>query len=993
MNKTYKKMMARGIKGSLSRFFAIVCIVALGTGFLSGLLSTTGDMQDSADDYYRSHDAYDANVKGTLGLTQDDVDYINGLDYVRKAEGLYTTDLLVDVDDEESVETKVMGENLDKASKQGSLNRFEIVEGRMPENAKECLIEIPNQYGIKHKLGESITISRTNDDYKDVIKDFKYREYEVVGIVKSPLYVSLHGDITTVGAGTIKLGLFLSDEAYSTEVFAQCYMTFNGVRNLPSAGEEYKDKIKEYDKRLKAVGRERAGLRTEEVKAEAQKKLDKAEKKYNAGRAEARSELASAKSELDSAERKIASGQREIDRAKKELKAKKKQVNALKAQLDEMKPTVKQLEAIVEAGGKLTEEEQAFLEQYYTGMKTLKASQKAIKSAKVKIEAEQIKINEAETELARGRAEYNSAKIEAEKELERAAAKLKDGRQEIKDIENAEWYVFDRSDNPGMVGYTGDSEKIAAIAKVFPLFFFLVAVLVALTTMTRMIEEERSRVGALKSLGYNRREIRRYYLLYAFLASVTGSLIGMGLGFKVFPMVIADAYSMMYNFPRINAPIVLNTGLVIGIITVVGIMSAAYFSSRSELNEKPATLLLPKTPKPGQRILLEKITPVWRLFSFSYKVSARNLFRHKKHFLMTIIGVSGCFALLLTGIGLRDSIGAIVDRQYGEVNDYECYMELKSGVDVHDEDIIKQLNNKKLVKDWGAFCEDKITVSTDSGKKQATIMIPKHREDLTRFITLKERASGRRVAFDEDSVVITEKMSEALDVKPGDEINIKQIDGKERSFTLTGITENYISAYCYMSEGTYDKAFGESCDFSEVLIKTADGRAATEEKLVTNLLKAENVEYVIMQRTAKDTFADSVKSIDYIIVVIVFCAIALAMIVLYNMANVIICERKKELATLKVLGFYEREAKAYIFREINILSAIGMLIGVPIGIWLHNFVVKTAEVDDVMFIRSIYWDSYAIAAAVTIVVILIVNFTMRWIIRRISMVESMKAND
>ncbi|MEG0662971.1 MAG: FtsX-like permease family protein, partial [Anaerovoracaceae bacterium] len=514
-------------------------------------------------------------------------------------------------------------------------------------------------------------------------------------------------------------------------------------------------------------------------------------------------------------------------------------------------------------------------------------------------------------------------------------------------------------------------------AKIFPIFFFLVAALVALTTMTRMIEEERGQIGALKSFGYSNFGILKYYLIYSFSASAIGVVLGLGGGFIIFPSVISKAYDMMYNLPPITTKVIWPIALIVGGITIFCIMATAYLACRSELKEKPAALLLPKAPKLGKRILLERITPIWKRIKFTRKVTLRNLFRYKKRFLMTIMGVAGCFALLLTGFGLRDSIGDIVNKQYGEIDRYNYILELNQ----------EPTETLAVPGEYLLLHEVPVSISAKEKSERTTLDVPKDQEKLSDFVFLRERKSHEALSLKDDGVILTEKMSENLQVKVGDQVTIKLADGRKTEMKVSGIAENYVSSYAYINENTYKQAFGDSTSYTRVLIKS------DEENLAEKLLKDNDAGYVLSIESIKDSFKDSVKSIDYIVVVLILSAGALAVIVLYNLTNVNICERKKELATIKVLGFFEKEVSAYIFREINILSGIGMVVGIPLGILLHRFVMKTAEVDAVMFGRHIYWQSYLYAAAITIFFTIVVNLIMRRSIRKIDMVESMKAND
>ena len=527
---------------------------------------------------------------------------------------------------------------------------------------------------------------------------------------------------------------------------------------------------------------------------------------------------------------------------------------------------------------------------------------------------------------------------------------------------------------------------MAAIARIFPVFFFLVAALVVLTTMTRMIEEERGRVGTLKSLGYTNGVIRNYYLVYGFVASLIGSAVGMSLGFVIFPKVISNAYAMMYNIPEVTTKFIWPMALAIGAVTIAVILFTIYFSCRGELKEKPASLLQPKAPEAGKRILMEKITPIWSRLKFTRKVTLRNLFRYKKRFLMTIIGMAGCFALLLTGFGIRDSINDIVGIQYGEIFKYDMTISV-------DKD--KWKPSKDIYEKQGFFAEENAEVAFNGDKETFTLTVPENQKALSDFVDIRTRTGHEALELKSGEVVLSEKMCEVLDVKTGDTVTVTLDSGEEKEMKVSGICENYVGSVGFVNADTYEDAFGKAPDYSTLYVDIKDKVAESEDtdSIVRDVMNEPDVEYVLATDTISQNFNDSVKNIDYIVMVLIISAGGLSIIVLYNLTNVNVSERKKELATIKVLGFYEREVSSYIFREINILAVLGMICGLPLGVALHRFVIKTAEVGGMMFGRNIYLLSYILSFVIMGIFTFLVNLIMRRSIRKIDMVESMKAND
>ena len=1098
--KTYNKMMRRSVRGTASRFFAILGIVALGTGFLCGLLSTEPDMKAGADKFFEEYSVMDLVIQGTLGLTEDDIAVLNEEPCVERAEGRHTQDLLMMDSKDEAYVTRIMGEEFGNTE---GIDRLELLDGRWPEAADECVIEVPNAYAYDIGTGETLRIDPQNKKYKDLKKLLGHKEYKVVGTVRSPQFISMYGDVSQVGDGTLAMAMYVSNEEFDQDYYTACYVTLKGSRDVSFFSDEYRDMVEKDTKTIKAIGKERSKIRTAELKDDAMKEYRKGKKEFEEEKADALAKLDDAydtlmdgKRQIDEGRQKIAEGRKEYKKgvaeieknrkklkegedklkegkeqlakakkdyekglaeakkggkelaaARKKLDDSKKILDASKAELDKNKKDVDALKAARDAGMPLTPEMQAAIDAYDQGLAQWQAGMKEwneadktlsgketdyeasmeqleqagatieetesyledqaeaieegkeeledgeeeLAKAKKKLDKNEALLDEKEKEWQDGMAEYEYSREEAMEKLEEGEQELEDALRKIEDIENGKWILRDWEDNIGLSSYDDDTAKVGAIGKIFPVFFFLVAALVTLTTLTRMVEEERGRIGTLKSLGYTEGQILKYYLLYGGAASVLGCLVGIPFGCFFFPKVISNAYSMIYVLPPIGTPILWYIALPVSLGLIVMIELAVWMSCRDMLREKPAMLLLPKAPKVGKRILLERIGPIWRHLSFSRKVTLRNLFRYKKRFLMTIVGVAGCFALLLTGFGVRDSVGNIVRLQYDEIQHYDYMAQLDRGRDVKDDRIVREvLGDEELVSDYIQTGDVSVKLRCGGKKSSATLIIPKDPEKMHAYHTFRHRKGKSVIPFEADSLILTEKTAENLGVKEGDTLTLI-IDDREYEKTLTGICEHYTGSYMYMQPDAYKEMTGSLPDFDSVYIKsTKEGKGGT---VAEELLKSSRVIYVMDTDTIRDNFAESVKSIDYIVMVLIVASGALAIIVLYNLTNVNVCERKKELATIRVLGFYHKEVSAYVFREVNILSALGILFGIPAGVALHYYIIHRVEVASVMFGRTIETPSYFIAAALTVGFTILVNLIMRKPIRDIDMVESMKAND
>lgn len=558
---------------------------------------------------------------------------------------------------------------------------------------------------------------------------------------------------------------------------------------------------------------------------------------------------------------------------------------------------------------------------------------------------------------------------------------------------SADWILRTREDSVGYSSYKNNVGKVAALSKVFPVFFFLVALLVALTTMTRLVAENRGQIGTLKALGFSNGQILSEYLIYSLSASVLGCVLGFAVGFRLFPMAISSAYGMMFTVPETMTPFRPEIALWVAPITVGSILAATLIACWGEFRACPAVLLRPEAPAAGKRILLERIPFLWKRLPFSAKVTCRNLFRYKKRFFMTVIGVAGCSALLLTGFGLRDSINDIVDLQFGEIYKYDMSLILTDPEAWRQEgnSLTKKLEDRTKTDAWMAVSDGTGRALANDKNESVTLFVPENSEKMEQFITLRERKSGKAIPFPDADVVLTEKLSETLGVSVGDTVTLENGAGLRRELTVAGITENYLSSYAYLSADAYSGAFGTDPVYRTILCKSADG--TNREDRIAELMADDAVLYVNSSDSLRESFADSIKSIDGVILVLILAAGLLCMVVLYNLTNVNICERRRELATIRVLGFHRREVERYIFRETNLLSLIGALAGLVVGIFLHAFVVRTVEIDMVMFGRTIYPLSYLFALLISVFFTLLVNQVMRRQIRKIDMVEAMKANE
>ncbi len=631
-------------------------------------------------------------------------------------------------------------------------------------------------------------------------------------------------------------------------------------------------------------------------------------------------------------------------------------------------------------------------QEYLDGLKTFNEKKAEYEDGVRDYEQGLIDIADAKQKYADGLIEYEDGVATFNREIADAEKELADARAEIADVGNAEWYVFDRGDNIGYSEYESNAERINRISMVFPIFFLLVAGLVCLTTMSRMVEEQRTQIGTIKAMGYSNGAVMRHYMIYAVSGAVIGGTVGAFGGCLLFPGVIVYAYSMMYNITDIHflfepGNMLLSIGsMVAAIALTVGL------SCGKALKEAPASLMRPKAPKAGKRVIIERIPLLWNHLNFFGKVSGRNIFRYKRRMFMTVVGIAGCTALSLTGLGLKNSISDIVDLQYNKIYQYSGYLAYDEDSKPSEVNGIKQtlLEYNSDTKLTNALIKQ-YTLSFNGNNVQCYVTCAEDAELFEQFIDMHERVSEEKLSIG-SGAVITEKAAKLLGAQKGDSITVQISDGVTSDVTISGITEHYTSHYLYMSGETYANIFGIAPKYNMIYFDNGISRDTdVQDEFSAHVLENDNVLGLVMNASSLNSINDTLKIMDLVTVVLIVSAAALAFVVLYNLTNVNITERIREIATLKVLGFYDMEVSNYIFRENIILSVMGGIVGLGLGYALCMFVINTAELDEMMFGRSIHPISYVLALLITIAFSLIVNLIMTRVLKSISMVESLKS--
>lgn len=638
--------------------------------------------------------------------------------------------------------------------------------------------------------------------------------------------------------------------------------------------------------------------------------------------------------------------------------------------------------------------------------KKLAHAEQELAQAQAKLDASYTRLQEGQKKYDEGARELAQRKQELDDKFATVQKQLDDAQETIDTTDLPDMYILDRSQHEGAAIYHADTERMDALARVFPFMFFLVAALVSLTTMTRMVEDERILIGTYKALGYSTIQIATKYLIYALLAAGIGSVLGVGVLCQVLPLIIMKAYSVIYAIPLLLPPLpikadvaVFSAGLGIGITLIATICSVL-----SSLREQPAPLMLPRAPKAGKRILLERIRPLWRRISFSWKVTLRNLFLYKKRLFMTVIGIAGCTALLLVGFGLHDAIWDIINKQYVDITHYQMTVGLNdhaNDLDVqHVKDVLNQHPEIEHIDrvhtaHMAAKGEDDTLSST-----HVDVVVPQSLDIFNKSITLKNRISGKQVPFDESSVVISEKLATLHHLRVGDTLVLFDRDkvgnsvGAGHKLTITGICENYVGTTVYIAPTIFAKISSSPVMYETLFIQAPDLKPGEQQQnIASELHSCDDVSLVAFSDETISLYRNMISVVDYVVAVLIISAVLLAFIVLYNLTNINIEERLREIASLKVLGFTKREIYAYIFREVFLLSLLGDVFGLGVGVYLERFVVATAEVDYVMFSRTIHLESFVIAFVLTLVFTGLILLVMTPKLNRIDMVESLKSVD
>ncbi len=1054
-----KKSTFREIKTSLARYLAILAIVALGVGFFSGLKDCKESMVSTASRYLDDTCFYDYQILSSYGADDDSVALAESWDGVRAAEGSVQIDVIARSGSGDSSALKAI-------SLPENINKLKVTEGRLPQDVNECVLDAYSITDEGFHVGDHIELTDEND--KDKLGDFRVRDFEIVGLVNTPIYLDYQRGSTDIGNGSLDTFFFIDRDAFDVDYYTNLYVKLEG--DEVSFTDEHEDKLKAQEDNMESLAEEVTAERRETARKEAQDELDEKKQEYEDNLEKYEREKRDAEKKISDAEDKIKKGEKTIKAARskaeatiKDLNSKKKEIRDKLSELDpkipELKSSKEKLEAgIAEAGAgrkKLADgkaglqaqieslkakaeqdpgnapaynaqieelsKQSAAIDAQISGidaetdkMKAQLAEVEAALAAKAEADAGLVQlesgISQAEAglkEIGRQQKKLGNSKrqlkeekdkadrefAKAKKELDDAKDKLDEAQEKIDTIEIGNSYALSRKENMGYSSFDSNSSIVSNIAKIFPLFFFLIAALVCMTTMTRMADEQRTQIGILKALGYSNSQIVGKYMFYSGSAAFLGAVLGFFAGCKVFPAVIWQAYTMMYDFSdTVDYIINYKLGLIVLAVSLLCSMGATWVSIAADFRVPPAELIRPKTPRAGKRILLERITPLWNRISFLYKVSIRNIFRDKKRFLMMVIGVSGCTALLIAGIGIRATISKVADYQFDEISLYDITIvfsknmtedrqkdfmeEIRSDVDIPDENV-RFLHRGEVTAVMGDKTNDITCVATDP-------------EGFEEFVNL--HSGGQHIDYPgPGEIVIVRKTNHDYGLDVGDEVTLRD-DYREMKAKVVGVADNYVYDSLYMTPETYREGFGKDPDIKAAYINFEDG---TEEDIIRKAsAAAAGYEYTAASQTnldVRENVGRMMKSLNAIVYVVILSAALLAFIVLYNLTNINITERLREIATIKVLGFNQLEVAQYVFRENLFLTAVAAVAGIPMGDWLLKFVIDNIVLSMIYFEARHGPYDIPIAVALTFVFAFLVNIAMQKRLRDVSMTESLKS--
>ena len=984
----------RMIKKTSKRFISLVLIVLIGTGFMMGLMSSSTILRNSMDAYNDKYNLQDIQLYSNYGFCLEDIEKIKETDGVKDVFASRFVDVYAKGDDEKEIVARV--EELNR-----SVNKYELVEGRMPESANECLMLVTSLNKSSYKIGETIKVYLDDEDeLKDTLRN---DEFVIVGFAKSPTYTSKILGTSTLKSADLSASLLVNNANFISSQYTTIYLTLVGTSEEISYTKDYDEVVSSIKENIEEMAFNQQSyyrdivvekatnelnenkIEFEKQKAKGQKKLDDAKQELD----DAHIELVSYKTQVNSLNTAISTIKATIDSYQSTLDSKKEELGIgdeeIRSRVDGL-DNVDTEKILTYLGGDLDSIINSSDSTYELAIlqKVIDEANDTLNTYKDKMASLNYQIQVGEKQYEEGLEEYNEGVLEFNEEIEKAEAEIKKAEQTIEDLPSASWTILDRDSHYSSYMFKATVKQMSAIGYSFPLLFYLVAALVCMTTMTRLVDEQRGQIGIFRALGYSKKQVIGKYVTYAFLASIIGSIIGIIIGQLIFPVVIYNAWKLMYLLPDMKFSYPINYVIICFFAFSILMMYVTYSVVKKDLNEVPSALLRPKAPKVSKQTFIEKIPFIWDRLSFTSKITARNLIRYKSRFFMTVIGVAGCTGLLVVGFGIKDSVRDIVEIQYGNIfnYDYEIKLENDYHLDSNIEILKEDTNNSIVVPFMSYTC----SVTKDNEELDGINVEVIDAGDALEILNLRQTDKKTVLNIKNNGVIVSEKYAKNSNLKKGDVITIEDKNGVKVDVVIAEICEMYFQHYLFMSSDYYETITDTSVHNTSIAIKTDD-----LDSLNKDITKLEDYSGISDFLALIDQFETMIEALDFIILVIILAAGSLAFVVLVNLTQVNVSERTREIATLKVLGFRPKEVDLYIFKEIMILSVIGGIVGMPLGTLEHHFVMNVINMDMVMFGMNISLFSYSISFVITFIFTIIVLYSTKKPLRQIQMVESLKS--
>ncbi|MDO4198020.1 MAG: FtsX-like permease family protein [Erysipelotrichaceae bacterium] len=946
----------RLIRKTSKRFLSLCLIVFIGVAFMMGLMSCKSVMIESVDDYNDMYNLQDLQLYSQYGFCNADVYRLMKTEGVKDVFASRMVDVYLTKYGSDSDVARV--QEVDR-----NINKLELISGRMPSAKDECVVLSNGSY----KVGDIVHFDLDNiDDYLD------YKTYKVVGVVKSPECMTKILGTSNLNNKDIDVYVYIPNENFVLEYYTTILLTFDGCKEAISYSDEYKAQVKSIKKNVETTAFYYQDFLKTSIQEKYQKELDDGYAEFNKQKEE---------------------GQKQLDDAKQQLDDANIQIVTYEAQLQTLEATIDQLQSAIDGnsddfntlyndakeyaastGVKINSSVKKMVQDYL--QQTLDQTQEQYDSLKGQLAW-------AKRQYQQGIIDYSEALMTFNDEIEKAQNELRKAQQDLDELPKGQWILLDRDSHYSSYMYENNAKQMGAIGYSLPVLFYLVAALVCLTTMTRLIDEQRGQIGIFVALGYTNFQIICKYMVYAFLASITGGVLGLGAGMLIFPTVVYETWKLMYELPDMKVMFPLNLAAICLCAFVFLMMGVTAYVVHNTLKEIPAAIMRPKAPKSAKAILLEKIPFIWNSLGFTSKITARNIFRYKSRFLMTVIGIAGCTGLLVVGFGVKDSISEIVNIQYGNIFNYDYQLKFEN--DHHmDENItvLEENFDNDLIFKFTTYTS-KVYLSDTDDTINAIVIDPR---DANYAFRLRATDKKTPLLLENDGVIISEKFSINNNIKAGDKIIIESANGIKAEVTVTAVCEMYFQHYMYISNAYYQKVFDENVNYDYLGVSNSNG-----DTLMDQLDSLQDFTAINDFNSFIAQFNIMIQALNLIIAVIIVTAGSLSFVVLVNLTQVNISERVREIATLKVLGFRDKEVNSYIFKEIFILTILGAVIGLPLGLVEHHVIMNIINMDMMMFGMNITVYSYVYSFAITIIFALIVFQFMKKPLKQIDMIESLKS--